>query len=543
MRKIIGVSLGNCVHVGGVINFLQLAEQNGYLTVFLGPAVSVDELIGAVIESDPDIVAIGYRLTPDTAKVLFKDLKEKIKKFNLSNKQFFFGGTQPTAEVAKESGIFDIIFDGTENIDQIISFLKGGSKISEEQFHCDNLVDRIASKYPHPIIRHHFGLPSLEETVEGIGVLAESKILDVISIAPDQNAQEYFFQQDKMDKGLDGAGGVPVRTKQDFIRLYEATRRGNYPLMRCYSGTNDIFKMADMLLNTINNAWAAVPLCWYNVLDGRGPRKIEESIRENQELIKWHGEKKIPLEVNESHHWSLRDAHDTIAVVMAYLAAYNAKKMKVTHYIAQYMFNTPPGTSPKMDLAKMLAKIELIESLEDKNFTTIRQVRAGLSSFPTDLDLAKGHLAASAYLSMAVKPHIYHVVAYCEAHHAATPKEIIESCKIARGVIRNTLSGIPDMINDKQVQSRKNELISEADLLLNAIKSINPYSEDPLSDPNVIAKAIEIGLLDAPHLKGNKWAKGSLQTRIINGACYAYNTENNRVMSEEERIKKITVID
>ena len=382
-------------------------------------------------------------------------------------------------------------------------------------------------------------MPNLEETIQGVEILAESKILDVISIAPDQNAQEYFFLQDKMNKALDGAGGVPVRTKQDFIKLYEATRRGNYPLMRCYSGTNDIFKMADMLLNTINNAWAAVPLCWYNVLDGRGPRKIVDSVRENQELIKWHGERGIPLEVNESHHWSLRDAHDTIAVVMAYLAAYNAKKMGIKYYIAQYMFNTPPGTSPVMDLAKMLAKIELIESLEDENFTTFRQARAGLSSFPTDLDLAKGHLAASAYLSMAIKPHIYHVVAYCEAQYAATPKEIIESCKIARGVIRNTLSGIPDMINDKQVQSRKNELIAEAGVLLNAIKSLDPHSEDPLSDPDVIAKAIEIGLLDAPHLKGNKWAKGTLHTRIINGACYAYDTKNNRVISEEERIKNI----
>ena len=32
-----------------------------------------------------------------------------------------------------------------------------------------------------------------------------------------------FFLQDKMNKALDGAG-VPVRTKQDFIKLYEATR-------------------------------------------------------------------------------------------------------------------------------------------------------------------------------------------------------------------------------------------------------------------------------------------------------------------------------
>ena len=35
--------------------------------------------------------------------------------------------------------------------------------------------------------------------------------------------------------------------------------------------------------------------------------------------------------------------------------------MGVKDYIAQYMFNVPPSISPAMDLAKMLAKIEMIE--------------------------------------------------------------------------------------------------------------------------------------------------------------------------------------
>jgi len=119
---------------------------------------------------------------------------------------------------------------------------------------------------------------------------------------------------------------------------------------------------------------------------------VEEAIRENQQVMKWHGERNIPVEVNESHHWSLRDAHDTIGVVTAYLAAYNAKKMGVKDYVAQYMFNVPPSISPAMDLAKMLAKIELIESLQDENFTVYRQARAGIASLPADLDQAKGSL-------------------------------------------------------------------------------------------------------------------------------------------------------
>ncbi len=97
-----------------------------------------------------------------------------------------------------------------------------------------------------------------------------------------------------------------VRSPEDFRALYEASRCGNYPLLRCYSGTRDVFKMAELLYETIDNAWAAIPLCWYNVLDGRGPRGVEESITEAQKLMKWHAERGIPVEMNEAHHWSLR---------------------------------------------------------------------------------------------------------------------------------------------------------------------------------------------------------------------------------------------
>jgi hypothetical protein len=213
--------------------------------------------------------------------------------------------------------------------------------------------------------------------------------------------------------------------------------------------------------------------------------------------------------------------------------------MGVKHYIAQYMFNVPPSLSPKMDLAKMLAKIELIESLQDDNFKVYRQARAGLASFPGDLSQAKGQLASSAYLAMAIKPHIYHVVGFCEAHHAATAEDIIESCKIVRGVIRNAFLGLPDMVNDPVVQERKNQLIKEAMVILDAIKQLNPYVEDPLSDADTIAKAIELGILDAPHLKGNPAACGKLVTRMVNGALYAYDPEENKILTEEERIEKI----
>ncbi len=539
MKKYLGAAIGNCVHVGGIVNFFRLVEQEGHKTYFLGAAVSIDRLVEKILEIEPDTVAIGFRLTPKNVEPLLRELEGHIKEKNLNNIEWIFGGTKPVAEVAKRFSYFSTIFDGTEDIDDVINFLRGKHLKEVEISYPDNIIDRINSKYPYPVLRHIFGLPSFEDTLEGVKMIAESKVLDIISIGPDQNTQQFFFTPEKMNKDFDGAGGVPLRSIDDFRELYNASRRGNYPLLRCYSGTSEVFRFAKMLKDTIHNAWCAVPLCWYNVLDGRGTRPVGESIIEGQKLMKQHAKWNIPIEVNEAHHWSLRDAHDTIGVVTAFLAAYNAKKMGVKNYIAQYMFNVPPAMHHKMDLAKMLAKVELIESLEDDSFKTYRQVRAGLASLSADLDVAKGQLAASTYLAMSIKPHILHVVGFCEADHAAKPEEVIESTKIVRGVIRSTLNGMADMSQDREVLQRKHELIKEAKFLLDTIKKLYEESENPWSDPKVLEDVIKRGILDAPHLRGNPSAKGILETRIVDGKCMAYSKKLNRVVTEEERLLEL----
>ncbi len=541
MKKlIVAASIGNCVHVAGVLNFLRLAEEHGYRTRFLGPAVSISYFLDAVEEAAPYMAAVSYRLTPETACNIVSSLKDAVIERGIRGVKFVFGGTAPVADKVAELGFFDKIFSGREEIDEIIAFLEGREYSENMLKPGDNLLERLENKRPYPLIRHHFGLPSMERTIEGIREIAESKVLDIISLGPDQNAQEYFFCPEKMDEKEKGAGGVPIRTEQDLLDLYQAAQRGNFPLLRSYSGTNNVFQMAELLLKTIRNAWCAVPLSWYNILDGRGPRGLEESIRENQLLMKWHGERDIPVEVNESHHWSLRDAHDTIAVVMAYLAALNAKKMWVKTYIAQYMFNTPNGTSAQMDIAKMLAKKELISGLENKDFRVLTQVRAGLSSFPVDLNRAKGQLAYSTFLGMALEPDIVHVVSFSEADHAAESRDVIESCQIARQVITNLTYGRTDFRADNRIRERKEELLAEAAILIEAIKNMgSKASDDPLTDPHILAAAIKTGLLDAPHLKGNKEAAGRLTTKMIDGACYAYDFKNERIIHEEERIAEI----
>jgi len=543
VKKILGAAVGSCVHVAGIMNFLNIAKKAGFETIFLGSAVDISRLENEIEKKAPDIVGISYRLSPESSVKLFENFSKTVAE-KFKNTTFILGTTSSVADTLKNSGmmkIFDRVFTGGESIQEIENYLKGTKlKDYKGKIPPQNLMERIEYRKPYPVLRHHFGRPSLDETIKGVKKVSKSELIDVISIGPDQNAQEFFFKPEKMNKLQDGAGGVPVRSEADFKKLYDASRTGNYPLMRCYSGTNDIIRFAEVLLKSINNAWCAVPLCWYNEIDNRSERSLVDAIRENQQVMKWHAERGVPVEVNESHHWSLRYASDAIAVTSAYLAAYNAKKMGVRNYISQYMFNTPPETSFTMDLAKMFAKIELIEALHDKNFYSIRQTRSGLYSMPADFARGKGQLASSTLLQMQLNPGIVHVVAYCESSYAAKPEDIIESSNIVLKVIENFLNGCPDMKKDDDVVNRKENLVKDAKLIIEKIKSLdeNKKYKDPLIVPEIIGKAIKTGILDAPHLEGVRGACGKLKTLFINGANMPVDDCGN-IISEEERLSKI----
>ncbi len=536
--RILGAAVGNCVHVAGIQAFLSIARANGHTTVFLGPAVPIRTLLDSVKSETPDIVAVSYRLSPGSAQAVLDDLKGALENDpELRKPRYFFGGTPPAALVARDTGIFDAVFDGSEPQDAVVAALKGGVVGRTSGVPSSDLVTRVDASFPAPLVRHHFGLPDMKETVLGARRIAESRALDILSIAPDQNAQESFFRRHEMDPRLDGAGGAPIRTAEDLMTIRDVTRVGNHPLLRCYSGTRDLTKWADMLKDTIDIAWGAVPLMWYSELDGRSKRPLREAIVENQAAIRHYAEAGVPVEVNESHQWALRRCGDTIELATAYIAAYNARALGARTYVCQFMFDTPNGISPSMDMAKMAAKLEMVESLANDKFKVLRMVRSGLASLSTSPQVAKGQMAASVYSAMALRPHIVHVVGFSEADHAATAEDVIESCMIARGAVQKALLGLPDPLADPAVAARKSQLAKEARFLVDAVKRAgHKRSEDPLTDPETLYWSVKDGLLDAPDLTGVAVARGRIATAIVDGACVAVDRVTGRPVPESERI-------
>ena len=51
-RTVVAGALGECVHVAGVTNFLRLARDAGWETIYLGPATPISELLRVAIEHE-----------------------------------------------------------------------------------------------------------------------------------------------------------------------------------------------------------------------------------------------------------------------------------------------------------------------------------------------------------------------------------------------------------------------------------------------------------------------------------------------------------
>jgi hypothetical protein len=538
--RVLGACLDNDVHVAGVTRFLAIAERAGHETYFTGPATDLETLIESARAFQPALIGVSYRLTPENLLPLIEELRDMLAAAGLGQVRLAFAGTPPAVAAARLSGMFEMYFEGGEPAHKVQRYLEGELDAPRSQVeYPQTALERIQWKAPMPLLRHHYGEPasSIEPTVAGIKRISDSGLLDVISLGPDQVAQEHFFRPQLQDPKHSGAGGVPIRTEQDLRRLYGASRRGNYPLLRSYSGTADHLRYAELLVETIHNAWCATSLFWFNAMDGRGRSPLKLSLQEHMDLMSWHAERALPVEGNEPYHWGMRDAPDVVVCAVSAIYASVAKALGVGDYIASYMFESPPNMNNRMDLAKCLAQIELAEKLTGEGFRVWRQTRTGLLSYPLEPAAARAHLAQSIALQMAVRPHIVHIVGYTEADHAATADEVIESSRMAGHVIDIALQGNPDMTSDPLVVERKQELIHETEVLLDAMRSLKPDVSDPFLDAQVLCDAVAIGLLDAPQLVNNRYARGAIKTRSIDGAIRVVD-DQGRAVSERERVSQ-----
>ena len=83
-------------------------------------------------------------------------------------------------------------------------------------------------------------------------------------------------------------------------------------------------------------------------------------------------------------------------------------------------------------------------------------------------------------------------------------------------------------------------MVTEAQVLLDGIRRLaQGRVADPLTDPPTLARAVAVGLLDAPHLKGSHVARGEIVTRIIDGACRIVDPATGEALSESERVERI----
>jgi len=637
-RRVLNCSIDPCVHTLGVEKFAEWLESKGigYIAIKLGPAVSIDELIDKIRESKAEVVTFCYRLGDLHVDEIIEELIEKVYKYGLepekSGIRYCFGGLRIAANLVramtgfpiledkfsppedrhfnleklaqeykdkeKFQGFFELIVDDYVTMEELEYFAQKKVRIAKEKIKwSDDLLERIKQVRQlenRPILRAHIGAAAetTEPTIEGTRRLSESGALEIVSLAPDQACQAFLAKfvrgEEDPEKYRKGEGGAPIRSKEDLRRLKEATQCGNYPMIRIYSGTDELVELAKIFEETLHMPFPAVPIFFYNRLDGRGPLSILDGINEHFNTMRWWASIDKPLEVNDPHQWQLRRCSDDMYVTDHILCGIVALKMGIKNYVMQLMFDLPPEINPLYDLAKMKATYELIAPLtEHFDFNIVKETRGGLSSFPPNLDKAKSHLAMTTYWQMFMEPDIVHVVSYCEAHHDAKTEDIIASCDITKQTFeeyyRTPLAEIWQIpavvarkeelkkgamynifhlalmggyegkinlenffeyaINPEEAARRENVENREKNyktMLLDLINEKNyPSGECDMLSADNLDLALQVGLFQAPQVTvvdKRYELSGMCKTKIVDGTCRIDEFCRQKVKDEIERV-------
>lgn len=399
-----------------------------------------------------------------------------------------------------------------------------------------------------PIIRTHSG-PYYEDRLEALNEfnswckeLAQSKLLDVLSIGSSQLTQSNFGES---WEGKSNGGGIPVNSELEYKIIKE---NANPMLVRTYSGTKNVPELARIHERALNISWHALSFWWFNELDGRGNNSLLENLREHFEAVRYIVTTGKPVEPNVPHHFAFRGADDVSYIVSGFLAAKAIKLLGASHLILQNMLNTPKYTWGVQDLAKGRVLIKLVRELEENNFKVSLQTRGGLDYFSTDLEEAKIQLAAVTCMMDDLEPEndnspeIIHVVNYSEAVRLATPPIIKDSIKITLNALHSYRLArkrglVPNMLYDNDVKYRYDALMYEAREAIRLLESSIP----DLYTPEGFERVFKEGFLAVPYLmdQQGKWSKATMwKTAVKNGGVCVVD-ENGEVISTEKRYRYI----
>lgn len=502
-------------------------------------------------------LGFSYRLDPEMAVELFGRLVHLLKdngyldEPNPRVRSLFFAGIKPACEKIEEiyKGIFTTFCGGesTEEtllamgipVEDIPQTIKDGCQYDKELAKFANgiidsgeyLLENPSTnvKYPEfgtksdslalrleyynanglgPVIRAHSGpysdSKSREECLAEYNIwckeLAREGLLDVLSIGSSQLSQSNFGE--KWGDKLNG-GGVPVNSFKEYEDIWKASRP---MLVRTYSGTSRVRELAEIYEKSINIAWHALSLWWFDELDGRGPNCLYDNLCEHIDAIRYISTTNKPVETNVSHHFAFRGADDITYIVSGFLAAKTAKEYGTKSFVLQNMLNTPRSTWGIQDLAKSRTLLKLIKELEDDSFRVMLQTRAGLDLFKPDIDQAKIQLAAVTALMDDIvpdsieNPDIIHVVSYSEALFLADPKVLNDSIRITKTALRKyrdlKSKGLtPDVLN-AEIVNRQIELETACRKIISAMEETIPC----LYTPKGLYLAFVAGWLPVPEL-------------------------------------------
>ena len=599
------MTLNNDPHIEGALKAGRIANMLNIPYKLLSPETPDDEKISIIKKEKPAYLGLSYRLSPEKAIMELKMFLNKLSVADaLSSCSFIcFAGLLPTLELVRKTRLdkkfhLDLMgsYDEIEKtVGETIDFFRCASRKEREEIigtikkenspERISILDEIAEdvikgeKYFHeeplpipsekamnslrwrireseiPVIRSHYGVPAetIEPTVIGIAKIAENRVVDEISLGSSDLSQRYYGKPEEF-KNQENDGGIPYKTRWDLERMFLASRCGNFPSMKPYCHVKDILQFIDECLSVglLIGAHQAIPLFWFNELDGRGPTTVQESIDEHLAAVYYLAKKGIPVEMNDPNQWSSRMVHDTLFVVSYCLISSVMFEAGVQDMIFQCQFNKPATTGDYADLSKIKAAQYFVRELKPigSRANIYYESRSGIEHFSPELEKAKLQLARSTLLQMVIHPSMLHLVSYCEADHAATADDVVESSKIVRRAVRLYKKNEEDILKNIEwgiVQERVSFLRQETYKVLSElidisvrrkVTNIKEFSKY-LSTSEVLKNAMKYRIMTAPGITNEKYANPGLLTKVgEHGMIDCYRNWDDLVpMKEAERIE------